>query len=119
MGEDHERLDPQAVINHAHNDYLEIALELGIPGIILMLAFLLWWVKASLDAWSAPDANPYARAAVIGSAVILAHSLVDFPLRTAAIEACFAMCLAMIAAGRPAPEPDRSTLWPTRHVVVD
>ena len=32
-------------VNHAHNDYLELALEGGIPAIVLMLLFLAWWAR--------------------------------------------------------------------------
>ena len=67
------------------------------------------------------DSGPFARAAVIASAAILVHSLVDFPLRTAAIASCFAMCLALLVRWRPAvtavvAEP--AELRPTRHVVI-
>ncbi len=119
--EDHDRFDVTAVVNHAHDDYLELALETGIPGVIVLLLFFAWWVRASWRAWTAPDADPYARAAVIASAAILIHSLVDFPLRTAAISSCFALCLALLAQHRRAPAAaakDGSTLWPTRHVVL-
>jgi O-antigen ligase len=119
--EDHDRLDVHAVVNHAHNDYLELALETGVPGILLLLLFLAWWLRASSWAWGAPDADPYARAAVIASAAILIHSLVDFPLRTAAISTCFALCLGLMARHRrkAAPSNDGSRLWPTRHVAID
>jgi O-antigen ligase len=117
--EDHERLDPRSVVNHAHNDYLELALELGLPGILLLALFLAWWGRAAWRAWTEADADAYARAATIASAAILAHSLVDYPLRTAAISGCFAMCLAVMAM-RPRPaSADGSSLWPTRHVVLD
>jgi O-antigen ligase len=118
--EDHDRFDVTAVVNHAHDDYLELAVETGIPGLVVLLLFLAWWGRASWRAWTAPEADPYARAAAIASAAILVHSLVDFPLRTAAISTCFAMCLALITEHRrvPATAKDGSTLWPTRHVVV-
>lgn len=116
--EDHERLDPNAVVNHAHNDYLELVLETGLPGLAVLLLFLAWWASASWRAWKSPEADPFARAATIASAAILVHSLVDFPLRTAAISACFAMCLGLLAARPRHPAPDRSSLRPTRHVVV-
>lgn len=117
--EDHERLDPRTVVNHAHNDYFELALELGLPGMLLLALFLAWWGRTAWRAWTEADPDAYARAASIASAAILAHSLVDYPLRTAAISGCFAMCLAVMAM-RPRPAPgDSSSLWPTRHVVVD
>ena len=119
--EDHDRLDLTAQVNHAHDEYLELALETGIPGLVVLLLFLAWWARASWRAWAAPDADPYTRAAVIASAAILIHSLVDFPLRTAAISACFAMCLVLMAQQRrkPAASKDGSTLWPTRHVAIE
>lgn len=115
--EDHDRIT-SARIPHAHNDYAELALELGIPGVILILAFLLWWAVAAARAWRVPEASPFARAATIASAAILAHSMVDYPLRTAAISAVFAMCLALLAERNPRKGGDESELWPTRHVVL-
>lgn len=114
--EDHDRLN-RISVNHAHNDYLELALEMGVAGVILMALFLAWWAVAVWRAWRSGDAGPYARAASIASAAILVHSLVDFPLRTAAISTAFAMCLALLVE-RTTRSPDRSDLWPTRHVVL-
>jgi len=103
---------------HAHNDYAEIALELGLPGVVLMLLFLVWWGGAAWRAWSIRQANPFARAAAIASGAILVHSLVDFPLRTAAVGACFGMCLALLAGGRSAPRKEQEELRHTRHLVI-
>jgi O-antigen ligase len=115
--EDHDRI-VATVINHAHNDYAELALEMGTPGILLILLFLVWWTVAALRVWRFPDSGPYARAASIASAALLVHSLVDFPLRTAALSTCFAVCLGLLVERR-APRPaEPSELWPTRHVTV-
>ena len=101
---------------HAHNDYAELALELGIAGILLMALFLLWWAAAVSRSWRTAEAGPFARAAAIASAAVLVHSFVDFPLRTAAISAGFAMCLALLADSRAAPPKDRADLRRRRHV---
>jgi O-antigen ligase len=116
--EDHDRLDPTTSVNHVHNDYVELALETGVPGLIVLALFLLWWFRSAWRAWTAPEPDPHARAAAVASLAILIHSAVDFPLRTAAIGACFAMCLALLVRVRSeaAEEPQ---LRPTRHVVVD
>jgi len=114
--EDPARVTATYVI-HAHNDYAELALEMGVAGILLMVLFLGWWGRASWRAWLG-DAGPYARAASIASAAILVHSLVDFPLRTAAISGVFAMCLALLAERPPPPVRAKGDLRPTRHVVV-
>lgn len=115
--EDHDRVT-NVTMPHAHNDYAELVLEMGVPGAMLIAVFLLWWAVTAAGAWRTGDASPYARAASVASAAILVHSLVDFPLRTAAIGACFAMCLALLAERRPRRDGDKSELWPTRHVVL-
>jgi len=103
---------------HAHNDYVEVALELGALGIVLMTLFLAWWGAAVWRAWRTAESAPFVRAAAIASAAILAHSLVDFPLRTSAISACFGMCVALLAGGRVAAQQDGAQLRRTRHVVI-
>lgn len=93
--------DPAAVdatyVNHAHNDYLEVALEGGVPALALLGALLWWWTRQSIRVWRSTAEPPIARAAVIAGTAILVHSLVDFPLRTPAIAALFAVCLAIVA----------------------
>ena len=111
---------PEQVTNvyvvHAHDDYMEVALELGVAGIILMALFLAWWAAAVWRAWRRADAGPFARAAAIASAAVLIHSVVDFPLRTAAIAACFGMCMALLAESRAAPPREKAQLRRKRHV---
>ena len=101
---------------HAHNDYAEMVLELGVAGIVLMALFLVWWAAAVWRTWRTAEAGPFARAATIASAAILVHSVVDFPLRTAAISACFGMCLALLADSRAAPRKEKTDLRRKRHV---
>lgn len=91
----------RSYVNHAHNDYLELALELGAAGIVLMVLFLAWWAIAAVRVWTTPLSSAFGRAATIASAVILAHSIVDYPLRTAAISAVFAACIGLMAQTRP------------------
>lgn len=101
---------------HAHNDYAEIALELGVAGIVLMLLFIAWWTRAVWRAWRTAQAGPFARASAIASAAVLVHSVVDFPLRTAAISACFSICLAFLADARSAPPQEKAQLRRGRHL---
>lgn len=105
--------DPAAVtgtwVNHAHGDVVEILLETGLIGGLLMLAFLVWWGRRAWAVWRSDDKpDQFARAAVIASAGIIAHSFVDYPLRTAAISALFAACLALMAQPRPSTRARRS-----------
>ena len=103
---------------HAHNDYAEVALELGAGGIVLMLLFLAWWGTRVWAAWKYGEGGPFARAASIASAAVLAHSLVEFPLRTAAISGCFAMCLGLLGDRKTSARLDVADLRPARHLVI-
>lgn len=87
-------------INHAHSDPLEWVLETGLPGALLLLLFVAWWLRQSWVIWRSEEKDLMALAGSIGSATILAHSLVDYPLRDAAIQAVFALCLAFMVEPR-------------------
>lgn len=115
--------DPATVertyVNHAHNDYLEIALESGIAGVVLMLLFLAWWGTRAFAIWRSAEAVEMARAACIASAAILLHSLVDYPLRTTAIATCMAVALALMAdPARRRQQARAADLRPTRHLTL-
>lgn len=88
--------------NHAHSDVIEFAFEMGLPGIVLMLGLFAWVVRQSIFAWRAggPRAR-FARAASVAIILLMAHSLVDYPGRTAALAVLFAAACAMLA--RPLP----------------
>ena len=87
-------------MNHVHNDYIELALETGLLGCAVFLLFLVWWSRRTIVIWRSDDPDFFARAATIASGAILAHSLVDYPLRTAAISAIFAVCCALMSEPR-------------------
>ena len=87
-------------LNHAHNDYVEIAVEGGIPALLLLGLFLIWWFARAWDAWLATRNSIEEKAAAVASAAILLHSAFDYPLRTAAIAAVMAMCVALMAGAR-------------------
>ena len=79
--------------NHAHNDFLEIVLNGGLPGLLLLLVAIGWWGWKSLLAWRGDAAYLLPR---LGSAMlllILIASVTDYPARTPII-----MAMATIAA---------------------
>ena len=93
--------------NHAHNDLLELVLEGGIPGVLLLVAFLIWFVVRVASLWLMERRDPLAQGASIAALIIMLHSLVDYPLRTSAIATLFGLCLALLArdpAGRSSDE---------------
>jgi O-antigen ligase len=115
--------DPLAVtteyINHAHNDYLQVVLELGAAGLLMVLLFLLWWIVAAVRIWRSPMSTPFSRAATIATAIVLAHSVVDYPLRTAAISVIFAASVAIMAQNQhSAPIRRQGEARPRRHVKI-
>ncbi len=107
--------------NHAHNDYVEAVLELGVAGLLLILAFLYWWGRRAYSAWTRDfEGASLARAGSVMVGIVLVHSIVDYPIRTAAIAAVFAMgCALMVPpiARRSSVEPDEEeSSAPLRHI---
>ncbi len=105
--------------NHAHNDLLEFVLEAGLPGVLVLVAFLIWFVVRVVSVWLVDrQRDPLAQGASIAALIVLLHSLVDYPLRTGAIAALFGLCLALLArdpAGRAADEAPAAA-QPGRHL---
>lgn len=87
-------VDP-TVPNRAHNDYLEWLIEAGLPGLIVLalaIAVLVALIIRSCRCASIPAGH---RLFAIGSlAIIAAHSIVDYPLRSMSLA-----CLLAVAVG--------------------
>ena len=87
-------------LNNAHNDGMQILIEGGLWGLALLILFLGWYAVQVLDVVRNPSNNMIrltqrrAICTIIGLA--LAHSLVDYPLRTGAFSVLFALCAAML-----------------------
>lgn len=115
-----------AIVNHAHDDYLELWLEGGWPfaGLALLFAGLLAWAAARTWRRSVDDDDMLpARAASVSLLLACIHSAVDYPLRTSANEAVFAVLLAVLfsaawpgraAAARPGQQLGRPVPYPQR-----
>jgi O-antigen ligase len=93
----------EAYANRAHNDVLEMWLESGVVGPALAAIFLIWLLIRALQVWrrSAPGAEvdlALARAATLVIGLIVAHSIVDYPLRTAAMMAIMAFACGLLIA---------------------
>lgn len=88
--------------NHAHNEYLEIFLTAGVPGMLLLLIAT---VALALCAWRARrGSDPSTLLARLGCAILLilaCASLGDYPVRAPALAAVLA--LAAIWAFHPLP----------------
>lgn len=77
--------------NHAHDDFLEIALTSGLPGLLLLAAAIAWWAWRSVAVWQGEAVLPKLGSATL--LLILLASSVDYPARTPII-----MALTTIAA---------------------
>ena len=89
--------------NHAHNDMLEIALDAGLPGLLLLAAALTWWAWASLRAWRAGASVRHALPK-LGSALLLlviVASLLDYPARTPMMIAMIVLAACWLGAAAP------------------
>lgn len=110
-------------VNHAHSDPLEWVLETGLPGTLLLGALLLWWGTRAWRLWRSERPDLIALAATVSSGAILAHSLVDYPLRDAALQAVFALSLAFMAEPRSHSREARSRVRggerSPRHLTMD
>lgn len=102
-----------AFLNHAHDDYMELFLETGLFGIVLVILFLFWFGQRVIQLWrSHGEDQDLARAGTIVVGLILAHSLVDYPLRTAAMSAVFALACGLLLT--PVGQPEVARLLPGR-----
>lgn len=91
-------------VNHAHDDWLELLVETGLLGAAVMIAFLFWFTRLTLRAWrrQRTSGGPGVRAASVVILLLLAHSLVDYPLRSPAMMCVFALACGLMLAPRAA-----------------
>lgn len=90
--------------NHAHSDLLQIVMEGGLPAAVLLLLFGMWLAGTVISIYRTTEPGDAARVHCFAMSLIvvllLAHSLVDYPLRTAALAAMFAMACGNLLASK-------------------
>jgi hypothetical protein len=98
-----QQLSP-AYLNQAHDDLMELIITGGLPALILLLLFLAWWLRASIRAFrSWRTRSSSAAVARLGSLIIfllMAWSLVDYPLRVPTMSAILAIACGWLGAIR-------------------
>jgi O-antigen ligase len=89
--------------NRAHNDLLEVWLEAGIVGLLLIGLLLGWLVLMIWRVWRPTQPSNLLpidlllmRASSLVLVLLLLHSLVDYPLRTTALSVVFAFCCGLL-----------------------
>jgi O-antigen ligase len=68
---------------HAHNDWLEIPIELGLTGVLLVAAGFGWlvWTWFRGGGWR----HPVTLMVMLGAGQVMAHAVMDFPFQNPAI----------------------------------
>lgn len=87
-------------VARAHNEYLQIVMEMGLPGVILLTIAAVWLGQRTVSIWRKPirrERNGTQQAAMLSIIAIAVHSVVDFPARTPALTAVLALCVAIVA----------------------
>ncbi len=96
--------------NQAHNDYLGIALDGGLPALAVLATAVIWWAIATVRVWRL-RADRDALLGRLGSAtilLILVASITDYPARTPTIMAIVVVAALWLA--RPAGAPTQRPL---------
>lgn len=91
----------QTYFNRAHDDFIEIVLDSGVAGLLLLASALAWWVWASWQTWFGRNSSDILLGR-LGSAIILLvllASIVDYPARTPLMMAVVTSAAAMLAWG--------------------
>ena len=95
---------PGTYVNHAHNEYLQIALEFGAPGVLLIAAFLVWFVTSLRSIWFTRQEFGSLLRIKMGASVVLCvpllHSILDYPMRAPAVACLAAACIAVLVSRR-------------------
>src|SRR4029077_11542996 len=96
-------------VNQAHNDYLQLLVEMGVLGFATMLWFLIVLYRSALRKignWTSQVTGAMTLACILGFTGILIHSAVDFNLHIPANAALFYV-FCTIAAADPLLHPMR------------
>jgi O-antigen ligase len=112
-------VEPEALLNpsyynHAHNDFVELLIEHGIFGAILIIVAALAWARAAVSIWRADETARRSfrwRAGATGLWIVLlcaVASIVDYPLRVPSFQLLVAICVLWIIRSLHRPAADRT-----------
>jgi O-antigen ligase len=104
-------LSSNSAVGMAHNDYLQLLVEMGALGLAVAFWFLLTLYRSALRMLQPglPDINTaITLAATLGMSGLLVHSFVDFNLQIPANAALFYVLCVVAARSHALAEPDAS-----------
>lgn len=97
-----------AYLNHAHNDFLEWAIETGLPGAAWLAFTAILVALYTLRRLKGRDTDiGYTIGALLVVMLAGLHSLVDYPLRTATLASVFAFSVGFLCANTASPKVGR------------
>jgi O-antigen ligase len=106
------------ILDNAHNLPLHLAVELGVPAAVLICGGFSWWVLRQKP-WAERDATRQMAWAVM--AVILLHSMLEYPLWYGPFQMAFGICIWLlwrqkqfVEAGK---EPKKVSNWPLARIL--
>ena len=91
-----------ARVEQAHNDYLQVVADAGIPGLLLGLLFLFFLFRYGRQTIKIENTfrRGLALGAFAGSVAVLVHSVFDFVLHVTAVSLLFLTLLAVLSASQ-------------------
>lgn len=103
IDEPYALLEP-TYLNHAHNDWLEVYMTLGLPGLIIVAATIYITAKTAWPAFRAQAGEgrdiPYKRLGAVMITIIGIGSIGDYPLRTPTLACVFVIAALWMAGER-------------------
>ena len=98
-------------LNQAHNEPLQLAIEGGLPALLVLALFLGWWGFAVVRAVRPRESNlrrALGTAMATATLIMMLSSLVDYPLRTPLLSALFALACVELVRAKRHPDAPRS-----------
>ena len=106
------------ILDNAHNLPLHLAVELGVPVAVLVCSGFAWWVVRQKP-WAERDATRQMAWAVM--AVILLHSMLEYPLWYGPFQMAFGLCILMLWRQKQGVKakisPKTTSYWSIAHIL--
>lgn len=106
------------ILDNAHNLPLHLAVELGVPAAVLICGSFIWWAVRQKP-WAELDATRQMAWAVM--AVILLHSMLEYPLWYGPFQMAFGVCVLLLWHQKQPPELENDSKkvsnWPLALII--